>query len=420
MDAGPTSRLFTSVARAAIIVAVTHDPKRAIETLREQLASHDKPIGFLFGSGTSTAIRVGKPGAEEPLIPGIAGLTSLCMEAVATLGDGYDAAIKVIAEQSTPDDRPVNIEDILSTVRRMADVVGVAKLAGLTKDELRKVETTIQSTIATNVHPDEKVIPLDIPQARFARWVKAIPRQLPVEVFTTNYDILLERALEDEMVSLFDGFVGSYLPFFEPASMDRGSAAPGNAWTRLWKIHGSVSWRWEERPGGRRIVRGAPTESGELILPSHLKYDESRRQPYLAMLDHLRTVLDRENTCFVVAGYSFGDQHINGVIFETLARRPSTHLFALMHSDPGKDDVLTRVALQNANLLVLGAKRAVIAGEEADWRLVEPVETATSRLIDYAFDSDAVPEGDELPLTGRMRLGDFSWFSRFLESLTRG
>lgn len=399
---------------------MTHDPKRAIETIRDQLASHDKPLAFLFGSGTSSAIRVGSPGKDKPLIPGIAGLTALCIEAVSSLGPEYGEAIKKIAAQSTPSFRPVNIEDILSAVRRMADVVGREELAGLDETELREVEAVIQRTIAKNVLPDETAIPSGIPQVRFAHWVKAIPRQFAVEIFTTNYDILFERALEDQMVSVFDGFVGSYLPFFEPACMYPGPTAPGNGWARLWKIHGSVGWRWVERPTGRRIVRSSPTESGELILPSHLKYDESRRQPYLAMLDHLRAVAERENTCFVVAGYSFGDEHINGVLFEALARRPSTHLFALMHSDPVEGDLLSRVASQNANMLVYGPTQAIIAGTAAGWRLVEPVENTTSNLIDYAFDSDAVPEGDEPALTGRMRLGDFEWLAGFLESLTRG
>ena len=32
---------------------------------------------------------------------------------------------------------------------------------------------------------------------RLARWVNSIDRAVPVEVFTTNYDLLLEQALEE-------------------------------------------------------------------------------------------------------------------------------------------------------------------------------------------------------------------------------
>ncbi len=35
----------------------------------------------------------------------------------------------------------------------------------------------------------------------------------PIELFTTNYDLLLEEALEDEEIPYFDGFVGSKKSF---------------------------------------------------------------------------------------------------------------------------------------------------------------------------------------------------------------
>lgn len=37
---------------------VSRDPKKAIETLRDHLASHDKPLAFLMGAGTSCAVKV--------------------------------------------------------------------------------------------------------------------------------------------------------------------------------------------------------------------------------------------------------------------------------------------------------------------------------------------------------------------------
>ena len=108
-----------------------------------------------------------------------------------------------------------------------------------------------------------------------------------MEIFTVNYDVLIEHALESERVPVFDGFVGSYQPFFHPDSLRRPETAPGANWTRLWKMHGSITWRRIEQEGHFRVIRGAIDPAGEMILPSFQKYDESRQQPYAAFTDRL-------------------------------------------------------------------------------------------------------------------------------------
>ncbi|MCZ8488372.1 SIR2 family protein [Vibrio lentus] len=34
-------------------------------------------------------------------------------------------------------------------------------------------------------------------------WIGSIDRRMPIELFTTNYDLLLEEALEDEEIPYF-------------------------------------------------------------------------------------------------------------------------------------------------------------------------------------------------------------------------
>jgi len=70
---------------------------------------------------------------------------------------------------------------------------------------------SVRKTIATVVTPDLARIKDEFPHRRFAKWLLKTSRQSPVEIFTVNYDVLLECALEAERVPLFDGFVGSYV-----------------------------------------------------------------------------------------------------------------------------------------------------------------------------------------------------------------
>ena len=394
------------------------EPRREIEKLRDQLAAHDKPLAFLFGAGTSCAT-LGKD--NLPLIPAVSGLTDLVTKKIDDLGEKFRAAIVEIRERIEEGfleenvKRGVNIEDILSEVSLLIQAMSQGdELRGLSRVEMETVEQTIRTTIATIARPDETRMPDVIPQNSLGRWIARINRECPIEVFTTNYDTLLERGMENSEVPVFDGFVGSRRPYFNSASLVDRDFAPGNSWARLWKIHGSVNWHREDN----RYIRGEERDDGELILPSARKYDESRKLPYVAILDNLgRFLVKRQDSLLVIVGYSFGDQHINESIFESLRVHDRVHVIALMFEDPSEDSELVRHCNNHRNLIVYGPQFGVVGGERLEWRLSDPVDRRTAGLLDVPFDSDFSPELESTSLTGRFRLGDFNWFARFLDQI---
>lgn len=395
-----------------------HDPRREIEKLRESLGSHDKPLAILIGAGASCAA-MGSDG--DPLIPALAELARRCKEAVGSLGGEHGAAYELIGDElKQKNGREATVEDVLSSVReKIAAMTDADKLSGVDRDQMVAIEAELRKTIATAANPEDRRFPEELPHRAFGRWLTRIERKVAVEVFTTNYDTLLERGFEEERAPVFDGFVGSRRPFFSTASLLHSEAAPARNWTRLWKIHGSVNWRWEEeRDGDKRIIRGAEGTEGELIFPSVHKYDESRKQPYVAILEHLRHVLDRDTeTLLIAAGYSFGDEHINEVIFDALEARDRTHLVALQFKELGDEHDLIRTAKRRHNVIVYGPETAVVRGKRAGWQLNEPASDRTKHLLDIPFDSDAEPDKAKVSLTGRMRLGDFVVLARFLDSI---
>jgi hypothetical protein len=396
----------------------THDPRNEVEKLRAHLATHDKPLGFLIGAGASCAV---KDPAGDPLVPAVAALTTECVGAVNALGHPSGQILQTVIDECEGD-KP-NIEELLTSIRqKLAAMTDGDKLAGGTPAELGKIEQTIRSTIAGFASPEEARIPDELPHHALGRWIARITRQYAVEIFTTNYDTLIERGLEDERVSLFDGFVGSRQPYFSASSLMSDEAAPAKGWARLWKIHGSVNWsRHDQRDGSTRIIRGAESPTGEMVLPSFHKYEESRKQPYIAMLDRLtRFLTRREDAVLFTLGYSFGDDHINEVIFEALDTHPRVHLIALQFTDPPEDDEVTSRALRRQNLLVYGPTVAIVGGTRGGWRLMEPVDDRTAGFMDVPFDSDAESEPLAAPLTGQFRLGDFHWFADFLDSIAGG
>jgi len=404
-----------------------HDPKQVLENLRNHFASHEKRIVFVFGAGTSCAVNIAEPGQPyKPLIPAVAGLTKICKEAVIKENAIFSTAWAALESELVAEIGDIakdNIEAILSKIRMKCDAMSKADtLLGLKRSNFEQIEKTITKTIAENVQPDEGKIPDENPHRKFARWVSRTQRQSPIEIFTTNYDILIEKALEQERVPVFDGFVGSHKPFFLAESLIRSDLAPGKNWTRLWKVHGSVNWELQTENNHKRIVRTKPVKTGEMILPSHYKYDESRKQPYVALLQRLSTVLDNNDTLLVTVGYSFNDEHINNIIFDSAAVHHRTHIVSLQYDELPDSNDLIKHAKDRSNLMVLGPETAIIGTRPGKWKLNEKIEENLSEFVTAAFKCDELPAGNEgdQPVTGKLRLVDFNCFSEFLNSIVYG
>ena len=399
---------------------IAHDAEKTLADFRDHLARHDKPLAFFFGAGTSCSVRVPSAADKskmEPLIPAVAGLTAKAKEDAAALGDKYAQAWDSVEVHCRENDQQPNVENVLSRFRMMLSAVGgTDTLAGLNRGEIETLEESIRKTIARVVTPDLNAIRGNFPHRRFARWLVKTSRQNPVEIFTVNYDVLIEHGMEAERIPVFDGFVGSHRPFFHPDSLRRKESAPGSTWIRLWKMHGSVTWRRIEQDGRFRVVRGEPDPEGEMIYPSFQKYDESRQQPYAAFTDRLIRFLEQDDALLVVAGFSFGDEHINNLIFGALENRPRTHVYALQFEEPPYNADLVERAAQRPNMIVVGPETGIIGGRRAPWT---PVESPAFMATVFELKEEE-PAGGKAVKSGRMKIGDFALLSAFLEAMTAG
>ena len=353
----------------------------------------------------------------EPLIPAVAGLTAIAKENAAALGSKYEKAWNSVEAHCKETGQDENVENVLSRLRIMLRAVGnTDTLAGLDKGELEELEGSVRKTIAQIVTPDLARVRGTFPHRQFAQWLVRTSRQNPVEIFTVNYDVLIEHGMEAERIPVFDGFVGSHRPFFHPDSLRRKESAPGATWTRLWKMHGSTTWRRIEQDGRFRVVRGEPDPEGEMIYPSFQKYDESRQQPYAAFTDRLSRFLEQDDALLVIAGFSFGDEHINNLIFGALENRPRTHVYVLQFEElPDQTDLVKRAA-QRTNMIVVGPETGIIGGRRAVWA---PVESPPFMASVYELKEEEV-DGNDAVTTGHMKIGDFACFSAFLEAMTAG
>ncbi len=251
----------------------------------------------------------------------------------------------------------------------------------------------------------------DTPYHQLATWIGGIERAHSVEIFTPNYDLLAEQGLEARRVPYFDGFVGSHKAFFDLASMEQDKLP--SRWARLWKVHGSINW-WRTAEGNveRCGVTKVDEASRQMIYPSHLKYDESRRLPYLAMLDRLRAFLSRGQSVLVTCGYSFSDFHLNEIITQGLSGNPNAVCFALLHGDRANYAEAVKQARKQSNLSLLAVDGAVLNTIECDWH--------SDAKTDHIFHGTAVQNGEMKNRTKisadtcKFLLGDFVAYGKFL------
>ena len=391
--------------------AMTHDPLRAALEFREQLASDKRRLAFFLGAGISMAVGV----------PGIDGLTRKVAD---SLLDPLKSQFALVRSRLQG---RANVEDVLNRIRLCRELLEGSKDGqqdGLTGVDAKKLDAAICGEIY-------KIMRADPPQGMkphvtFAQWLHALhaSRECPVEIFTTNYDLLLERAMEEVGLPFFDGFIGSVAPFFAPESVEadgtKGSDTgyPPRAWTRLWKVHGSIGWHLtKEAVGGKtritRLTDRAPKPGEELmIFPSREKYADSRKLPFLTYQDRLRRLISSGEALLVVAGYSFSDEHLNEILFQGLRANGRLAITVLTYGLPGTaggagdrktpDDMLA-YGERYRNLTVYGPDKACIGGMLGDW-------TGPSRK---RKDNEAWPFWDDA--RKQFTLGDFNALASYLE-----
>ena len=160
---------------------MTHSPLKFAMGLSAKLAARSRHVCTFFGAGTAKAC--GLPDVAE-------------LQAKVLVGLG--AKEKVLFEKQLTGR---NLEQALSRLRRIAALLGGdEKIDGLTAKEATDLDAKVCQSIVKE---------LDIASANlkpvndFAAWVARSDYHSPLEIFTVNYDLLLETALEEWQVPVF-------------------------------------------------------------------------------------------------------------------------------------------------------------------------------------------------------------------------
>lgn len=339
---------------------------REVQELKNQL-SYSKNIGFFVGAGCSCAM-------------GIPNIQQLTEEVEKSLGEEIKKKYQIISKDlsETKSGDSVNIEDILNHVRRIRDITHenkAKKYLDITGEEAKDLDIAICKSIYTIIEKKEAGVDLTTTK-QFIAWLNLQNRDFSKEIFTPNYDLLIEKSLEEMQIPYFDGFVGAYEPFFWQESIEK-NISKGDLtqnWIRLWKIHGSLNWFWKKNlvSGSHRVIRAGKfnelkQNDHELVIyPSKEKYDSSRKQPFIAYFDRLKNYLLNGELLFFFSGYSFSDDHINEIIFNCLRQNNRLSITVFLFKDE-EVDKLHKVCSSYLNMTVYGPTKAIVNGSLGNW-----------------------------------------------------
>ena len=170
-------------------------------------------------------------------------------------------------------------------------------------------------------------------------------RKNPINIFTTNYDIYNETALDRLNFLYNNGFSGTVERRFNPMlykymfvenmNLNKDVWEPVSYFFNLIKLHGSITWEadkntseiYEKSNLNNLNDKNNSNDNKQLInniekvmiYPSPLKDRSTLMTPYSDLFRFLENSLYLNNSTLIVIGYSFGDEHINRVIFNALA-----------------------------------------------------------------------------------------------------
>ena len=198
-----------------------------------------------------------------------------------------------------------------------------------------------------------------------------------LNIFTTNYDLYSERAMDSLGIHYVNGFTGGISKYFNPTIFNYALAEKmdlsQSKWNvidnffYLYKIHGSVNWVENDDEGKLFKIQEIqdPTfntlkdKETVMIHPTPLKYNASLGSPYSDLFREFQKKLMQNNNILVAIGYSFSDEHINNLIFQAFTI-PSFRLIIIGNPSPDRDNKDTNITklqkLDDSRIWIIGGE----------------------------------------------------------------
>lgn len=272
-------------------------------------------LNFLFGSGCSSLIMDSK----QLGIDTMAGLYSQFKK--------ENPNFEICKKKLDNPDFDNNLERLLDILISLKEVKEYVDIDEEPADKIKEVQNFIKKKITDNLDSEDSKEVVKLYKQFYIRTIRK-SRKHPISIATTNYDLYNELALDSLGFFYNDGFSGTYKRKYNPLVYSyiyaNSMKLDKNIWDRvdnffnLFKIHGSVSWEKEGSEIYEKDPKNIETEN-VMIYPTPLKDRSTLMVPYSDLFRNFKDRLSSTNSVLITLGYSFGDDHINRVIFDSLS-----------------------------------------------------------------------------------------------------
>jgi hypothetical protein len=217
----------------------------------------------------------------------------------------------------------------LAFIYRRSDKPADVTLLQIVEGIIAKVKAFLWERCTKGVFASGDSSVLDVYESFYRRLVlrdRSLPRPW---IFTTNYDLFNERAMDRLGLPYANGFSGIIERRFNPATFRYALAEQLDVTSRKWstvdgfvylcKLHGSLSWT-EDDHGLFPIRELWPQDAASkvIIYPTPAKQNSSLGSPYSDLFREFQSRIVREQSVLITAGFAFGDEHLNNIIYQAL------------------------------------------------------------------------------------------------------
>ncbi len=320
---------------------------KRIEFIKLRIAEffNMKNIHFLFGSGTSC-----------DAVPNMGGLYKYAEEEI---GKCKIEEIKEEFKKIITKTGKNNLEGILGVLYSNRiylegiDTTTEDSRLSVCKQLIEIIEKVIFNKLNFNFKGEDENVVLST-YKKFYQKIALRNKDLSrINIFTTNNDLFNEMALDSLNIHYINGFSGGINKYFNPAlfnytfskRMDTSieKFEPVENMVYLYKLHGSVNWVEDNSKSNNffNIKEEYPPlkfdkEKNILIYPTPTKQDKSLGSPYVDLFREFQKKLLEPHSVLFVIGYSFSDDHINNIIYRSLATNSTINLVIINYIEKDK------------------------------------------------------------------------------------
>ena len=251
----------------------------------------------------------------------------------------------------------------------------------------------------------------------------SIKKQNHINIFTLNYDILIEVSAEKLGIPINNGFQGFQIRKFNPANFNyKNYVETSNGDKKieksinLIKLHGSLSWEKDESVIPYGIIEkqlelnkndnenwklNYSNKEKIIIYPVQTKKSYTLDLPYSEMFRQFNDVINKTNSTLFIMGYSFLDEHINDIIENSLSN-PFINIILFLYSNKEEcakneylNKIITRASIDSRLTIFFGDILSDFENIVSDILPIETEKSPYREVIKQLEELVRIKNGDE-------------------------